>query len=242
MKKFLSILAFCVAAVFTLVGAVAILKTGQTAIGIAMLVGAGLFAALGIFLRKKRRRRPSKPRGSRGASRKTPKVKTSSGKGRSSGRPEKKEPKKPVEPKVEPKKAEPEEKSAPKKTAEPLKPRKADPVSEPASPEPPAEEEKDVATQVRELAESAKEGYVYASDNGIAKIKEVAVSEAETHFAIELVVEISFFQGKLADEVAVKAETNHVIAAVNEKIKWLKTRAEKLGAETEIDAQYDFNE
>ena len=240
MKKFLSILAFCIAAVFTLVGAVAILKTGQTAIGIALLIGAGVFVALGIFVRKKRRRRPSKPKGRKGVSRKAPKPKISS-RGRKTPvtpvRPEKKEPKKPIEPKLEPVKSEPEEKKQLSPKNEP-KPMQAAPL-----PEPPEEEEKDVATQVRELTKSCKEGYVYESNSGIAKIKEASITAAdETHFSIELVVEISFFQGKLAGEDATKAETNRVIGAVNEKIKWLRSRIEKLGGEAEITARYDFNE
>ncbi len=248
MKKFLSILAFCVAAVFTLIGAVAILKTGQTAIGIALLVGAGLFLALGIFVRKKRRRRASKPRGKRSVPRKAPKPKTSSTGRRAPVtpvRPEKKEPKKPIAPKPEPKKEEPEEKqpssknaAEPKRPSEPKTPQAA-PLPKPA----PKEEKKDVATMVRELVESCKDGYAYESNSGIAKIKETALTETEEgRYTIELVVEISFFQGKLADENATKAETNRVIGAVNEKIKWLKTRVEKLGGEAEITAQYDFNE
>lgn len=248
MKKFLSILAFCIAAVFTLVGAVAILKTGQTAIGIALLIGAGVFVALGIFVRKKRRRRPSKPKGRKGVSRKAPKPKSSS-RGRKTPvtpvRPEKKEPKKTVEPKSEPVKSEPEEKKqpSPKNAAEPKRPTEPKPMQAAPLPEPPEEEEKDVATQVRELTKSCKEGYVYESNSGIAKIKEASIIAAdETHFSIELVVEISFFQGKLAGEDATKAETNRVIGAVNEKIKWLRSRIEKLGGEAEITARYDFNE
>jgi len=223
MKKFVSMVAIIVGLLFALVGAVAILKTKQTAIGIAALVAAGVLIAFGLFLKLKKRRRSSKKRPKGKGGRIT--TRTSQ-----PGTAQKKKPVVPVKPK------EKEEKE-----------RKPRPTLAPQDPfvvenEEPEEEKVDVAVEVQTLVASYQGIYAYESENAIAKVKNVECTSEGEKYNITLDVEISFFQGKLADEAATKAETNKIISAINDKMKTLRSKLEKIGVEHDVSANYDFNE
>jgi len=243
MRKIVGEIAVVVGILFALVGAVALLKTGQILIGIASLIGGGVILAIGLILRARKGRRSAKR--SSGRTKRRP-SKTSS-RTKSKSKPAKKTkptptlkptPKpvsKPVRT-VAPAPSKEKERVAPAETEEPLE------TSAPQT-DAPVADTVDVGAAVESLVGALKGVYAYESDNAVAKVKEVTCTLTDEEvYEIVLDVEISFFQGKVADEESSKAETNHIIAAINAKLKDLRAELDDLGVAHDVSANYDFNE
>ena len=218
MKRFFALVAVVVGVIFLAVGMTALLKTGQTLLGILFLIAAGSLLACGLYLRfAKRRRRAKRSRSKR----------------------------KPTSRKTQ--KAKPVKKQPPKKPAEKPKPEKKRPVeeepqSELSEPVDEVEEEVDTDAEVQSLVEALKGTILYESTDAVATVKDATCTLTDDIYEIKINVEVAFRAEALTNEEASKSETNHVIAAVGDAVKALRSKLDKLGANHDVSADYDFIE
>ena len=221
MRKFFATAAIAVGLLLAALGSVALLKKGANLLGIVSLGAGGVLFLCGLALRLTKKRRAKR---SSGRSRKRPST-------RSRRKPQRKEKPKPVSAKP----------VAPRSPREDKPTMKVVPPTD--APEISSEEEKEVPLTAEELIDAFTGVCVYKSESAVATVRGSSTSVTEDGtYVVTFEIGVTFTDEDSADEEGMKSETNRIVAAVNDRLKALRSKLDASGVPHDLSASYDFGE